>query len=66
MAGAKVTAEAAQRELWGPGIGDVAGFQKRILCQKKDVYRYEGHNFWVSYYFRQCSTLPPFFHFDLI
>lgn len=35
MAGAKVTAEAAQRELWGPGIGDVAGFQKRILCQKK-------------------------------
>lgn len=57
LAGASVTGEAAQRELWDPRLGDVSGFLRAILCEEKDVYVYKRHDFLVSYHFRQCCAL---------
>lgn len=41
--GASVTGKAAQRQLWGPRIGDAAASQKGMLCQHKGVYWHKGH-----------------------
>lgn len=64
MAGTSVTARATERELWGPRVSDVAGFQKEYYVRKKKVFTCIKDTIsWVYHHFRQCCLLPSFFFF---